>query len=79
MSQQPDLSGLINQASKNLGMNPNDLKQQIENGKLDALMKNLSPAQAQGVKQAMANPELAKKMMQSPQVQQMMKNFFKQK
>ncbi len=76
MPNKPDLNLLIQEASKKLGMNPNDLKKQVESGKLDQLMKNLPPQQAQGFQQILNNPDVAKKMMQSPQVQQMMKQFF---
>lgn len=79
MQNQPDLSGLVDEASKKLGISPKELQRQLENGTLDNIMKKLPQQQAQNFQQILNNPELAKKMMQSPQVQQMMKHFMKQK
>lgn len=79
MQNRPDLNGLIQEASKKLGVNSKELQRQVESGKLDDLLKKMPPKQAQSFQQILNNPELAKKMMQSPQVQQMMKNFINQK
>lgn len=73
------MNDLINQASKNLGTNPQTLKKQIENGKLEEIMKKLPPQQAKNFQNILNNPEMAKKLMQMPQAKMIMKKFFESK
>lgn len=71
------MNELIQQASKKLGASPEALKQQVNNGKLDEIMKKLPPQQAQSFQNILNNPELAKKLMDTPQAKAIMQKFFK--
>lgn len=73
------LNELIGQASQKIGTNPQDLKKQIDNGKLDDVMKKLPPQQAQQFQNILNNPEMAKKLMETPQAKMLMKKFFNDK
>lgn len=76
---QPDsksMNELIQKASQQLGTSSGELKRQIDNGKLDEIMKKLPPQQAQNFQNILNNPELAKKLMDTPQAKLLMKKFF---
>lgn len=73
------MNDLIQQASKNLGTSPQELKKQVDNGKLEDIMKKLPPQQAKNFQQILNNPEMAKKLMETPQAKMMMKKFFNSK
>lgn len=70
------MNDLIGKASQKIGANPNELKKQIENGKLEDIMRSLPPQQAKTFQSILSNPELAKKMMDTPQAQNLMRQFF---
>lgn len=75
---QPDpkaMDELLRKASQQMGTSANELKQQVENGKLDDIMKKLPKQQAESFQNILNNPELAKKLMESPQAQAIMKKF----
>ncbi len=70
------MNDLIQKASQQLGTSSGELKRQIDNGKLDEIMKKLPPQQAQNFQNILNNPELAKKLMDTPQAKILMKKFF---
>lgn len=70
------LNELINQASKKIGTSPDNLKKQVDNGKLEEIIKKLPPKQAENFKNILNNPEMAQKLMQTPQAKMIMKKFF---
>lgn len=72
------MNEMINKASQKIGTSPSELKKQIDNGKLDSIMKNLPPQQAKNFQNILQNPELAKKLMDTPQAKAIMKKFFNQ-
>lgn len=71
-----NMNDLIQKASQQLGTSSGELKRQIDNGKLDEIMKKLPPQQAQNFQNILNNPELAKKLMDTPQAKILMKKFF---
>ncbi len=71
-----NMNELIQKASQQLGTSSGELKRQIDNGKLDEIMKKLPPQQAQNFQNILNNPELAKKLMDTPQAKMLMKKFF---
>ncbi|MGI5959562.1 MAG: hypothetical protein ACOX60_09125 [Massiliimalia sp.] len=73
------MNELIAQASKHIGTSPDQLRKQVENGKLEDIMKKLSPQQAQNFQNILNHPELAKRLMETPQAKAMMQKFFSQK
>ncbi|MEG2429823.1 MAG: hypothetical protein RSA99_05515, partial [Oscillospiraceae bacterium] len=56
-------------------VNPNTLKQNIDNGKLDSLLAQMRPADAQRFQQVLSNPMLAQQMLNTPQGQMLIKKF----
>ena len=54
------LSALLNEAGKKAGVNPATLKQNVQNGKLDALLANMKPQDAKRFQEILNNPALAK-------------------
>lgn len=71
------LNDLIKQAGMKTGIDPNMLKQNVDNGKLDNLVSKMKPADAAKFKQIMANPQLAQQMLNTPQAQMLIKKFMK--
>lgn len=76
---QKSFNELVNKASQKLGTSPQNLKNQIENGKLDNILKSLPPQQAKMFQTILKNPEMAKKLMDTPQAKSVMQKFFNQK
>ena len=71
------LNDLINKAGQKTGIDPNTLKQNIDNGKLDSLVSKMNPADAARFKQILNNPQLAQQMLNTPQAQMLIKKFMK--
>lgn len=69
---------LIKQAGRSVGANPNELKQSIDSGKLDDLLKKMRPADAAKFQQIVNNPQLSKQLLNTPQAQALIKKFLKQ-
>ena len=74
-----DVSSLIGKASQTIGTSPQQLKQQIDNGKLDNIVSKLSPQQAKNFQDIINDPEKAKKLMETPQAKMLMKKLFNSK
>ncbi|MBE6849074.1 MAG: hypothetical protein E7502_04105 [Ruminococcus sp.] len=62
-----DLNGLLAVVSKKLGVPPEQLRKELESGKFDSALRNLSSADAQKFQQAIRNPKLVEKLMSAPQ------------
>lgn len=72
-----DINNLVKQASQKIGTDPSKLKQTIDSGKLDELVKNMNPNDAKKFNNIMNNPQLAQKMLNTPQAQMLIKKFMK--
>lgn len=64
-----NLDALLSVVGKKLGMPPQELRRQLEAGKFDAALGNMSPQDAQTFNKAVNDPQLAEKMMSAPQAQ----------
>ncbi len=62
-----DLNGLLEVVGKKLGMQPDQLRQELQAGKFDNAMKNMSASDAAKFRQAVNNPQMVEKLMSSPQ------------
>ena len=71
------LDALLKMASKKLGTSPDVLKNQLQQGKFDNAMSNMSPQQSAVFKSALNNPEIAEKMMNTPQFEELYKKLSK--
>lgn len=72
-----DLNDLIKQAGQNTGIDPNSIKNNIDNGKLEDIMAKMKPADAQRFQNILSNPQLAQQMLKTPQAQMLIKKFMK--
>ncbi|MBR0483879.1 MAG: hypothetical protein IJJ69_03765 [Oscillospiraceae bacterium] len=62
-----NLNGLLQAVSRKLGVPPEQLRQELEAGKFDSALKNMSPAEANKFQQAVKNPQMIDKIMSTPQ------------
>lgn len=60
---------LLQVVSGKLGISAASLKQDLEQGKFDAALKNMKPEQAATFNQMVNNPKLLEKFMSTPQAQ----------
>lgn len=72
-----NLNDLIQQAGRSAGVNPNQLKQAVDSGKLDDLLKKMRPQDAQRFQQILSNPQLAQQMLNTPQAKRLIRQFMK--
>lgn len=71
------LSQLISMASKKLGCTPEQLRSQLESGKLEQAIKNSSDPSFDKIKQAMNDPKAAEKIMNDPNTAELLKKLGK--
>ena len=71
---QAQLNMLLKMAGKKLGTDPETLRKALENVNADALLKQ-SKGQNDQLKQVLSNPELASKLMDSPQAKELLKKL----
>lgn len=62
-----DLNGLLQVVSQKLGMPPEQLRRELEQGKFDNALKNMNTAEAARFSQAIQNPQMVEKLMSTPQ------------
>lgn len=70
MNNRPDpkqLSGLLGVVSKKIGIPPEQLKKELEEGKFDSALSSMNSADAAKFRQAVKNPALVEKLMSTPQ------------
>ncbi len=59
--------GLINAISKKIGVPPEKLKKELEDGKFDSTLSAMNSSDAAKFQQVLNNPKLVEKMMSTPQ------------
>lgn len=67
LSDAKNLNGLLQVVSQKLGMPPEQLKSELEQGKFDNALKNMNSADAARFNQAIQNPQMVEKFMSTPQ------------
>jgi len=67
----------IDAVSGQLGSDGQKLKDAVNSGSMDQLLKNLKPGDAQKLQQILSNKEETERMLKSPQAQMLMKLFLK--
>ncbi len=60
-------SGLINAISRKIGVPPEKLQKELEEGKFDSTLSAMNKSDAVKFQQALNNPKLVEKMMSTPQ------------
>ena len=63
---------LLKIAGQKLGTDPNQLRQQLESGRLNDLLGQMNPQQAARVNQLLQDPEALKQTLSSPAVRAML-------
>ena len=58
---------LLRAASKKLGVPPEQLKSELESGKYDKVLKNMSQKDSAMLQKVMQNPKMVEKLISSPQ------------
>ncbi len=71
---QAQLNLLLKMAGKKLGTNPETLRKALESGNADYLLNQTKGSNDQ-LKQLISNPELANKLMESPQAKELLKKL----
>lgn len=74
-----NLDGILKSVSGKLGTNQDNLKNVLDGGNLDEITKNLRPGDAKKLQQVLSDKEQAKKMLSTPQAQQLLKKLFEGK
>lgn len=75
LSDANNLSGLLQVVSQKLGVPPEQLKRELEQGKFDSALKNMNAAEAEKFNQAIQNPKMVEKLMSTPQAQALYKKL----
>ena len=60
------LNGLLSAVSKKIGISPEQLKKELEEGKFDSALSAMSPSDSAKFQQAVKNPAIVEKLMSSP-------------
>lgn len=69
------LSGLLSAVSKKIGVPPEQLKKELEEGKFDNALAAMNGNDAAKFRQAVNNPKMVEKLMSTPQAQALYKKL----
>ncbi len=61
------MNNLLQTVSQKLGVPPEQLRRELEAGKFDSAMQQMSAADAAKLNQAIRNPQMVEKLMSTPQ------------
>ncbi len=70
-----NLDALLRTVSGKLGIPPEKLRKELEQGKFDNALKNMKPDEAKKFNQVLSNPKLLEKFMSAPQAQALYKKL----
>ncbi len=70
-----NMRNLLEEAAKKLGTTPEILAKQLENGELNAALKNMPTANRQMISKTLADKAACKKLIESPQAQAIMRKL----
>ena len=73
MSDNKKVNKLIGEVSKKYGISKEQLESSAQSGNIENLLKNKNPNQSKQIESVLSDPEKAKKLLQSPQAQALMK------
>ena len=69
------LSGLLKAVSGKIGVSPEKLQKELEEGKFDSALSGMNRNDAEKFRQAVNNPKLIEKMMSTPQAKALYKKL----
>ena len=67
--------GLLKAVSKKMNIPPDQLKKELEAGKFDSALNNMSQSESAKFQQVMKNPKLIEKFISTPQAQALYKKL----
>lgn len=70
-----NLDALLKIVGGKLGMSPEDLRNQLENGKFDNALNGMNSNDSQAFQQVLQNPKLLEQFMSAPQAQALYKKL----
>lgn len=73
MSDNKNVNKLLGEVSKKYGISKEQLESAAQSGNIENLLKNTNPSQSKQIESVLSDPEKAKKLLQSPQAQALMK------
>lgn len=73
MSDNKKVNRLLGEVSKKYGISKEQLESAAQSGNIENLLKNTNPNQSKQIESVLSDPEKAKKLLQSPQAQALMK------
>lgn len=73
MSDNKKVNKLLGEVSKKYGISKEQLESAAQSGNIENLLKNTHPNQSKQIESVLSDPEKAKKLLQSPQAQALMK------
>lgn len=72
---QNQMDALFKLAGKKMGTDPQKLKQQMDSGQMDGILKNLNANQQAQFKNLMNNPAAVQQLIENPNMQALLKNL----
>ena len=73
MSDNKKVNKLLGEVSKKYGISKEQLESAAQSGNIENLLINTNPNQSKQIESVLSDPEKAKKLLQSPQAQALMK------
>ena len=73
MSDNKKVNKLLGEVSKKYGFSKEKLESAAQSANIENLLKNTNPNQSKQIESVLSDPEKAKKLLQSPQAQALMK------
>jgi len=70
-----NLDAMINMVSSKLNVPPSVLKKQLQDGKFDGALNNMSKSDYNKFNQLMSNQQMAQKLLSTPQLQELYKKL----
>ncbi|MBE6824968.1 MAG: hypothetical protein E7513_06450 [Ruminococcaceae bacterium] len=75
MANNEQINSLINQLSQRLNADSSQVKDALQKGNLDKVLKNMDQKQAQKISAILSDPEESRKVLSSPQAQALIKKL----
>lgn len=70
-----DNKDIMQELSKKIGANPKELEESAKSGNMESILNKLNPSQREKVESLLADPDRTRKIMESPQVQALIRKL----
>lgn len=75
MANQEEINRLIDNLSKRLGKEPQQIKNAAQNGNMQSILQGMNSTQAARLEKILSDPEASKKILDTPQAQALIKKL----